>query len=158
MNRSIIFRIVVALVLLVVLAAGAVGLGLTAYNAGVTQGLAQSGKLTVPPAGAMPYPYAGPFFRYGFFGPGLGLFNCLFVLLGLFLIFALMRGLMFVVFGPRHWGGQRGAFGPGSRGGPWGWHRPWGEKGYPPMFDEWHRQAHGQTDGPSTPPSEPNKA
>jgi hypothetical protein len=155
MNRSIVFRIVAALVLLVLLVAGAAGLGFTAYNAGVTQGLAQSGKLAVPPASAVPYPYAVPFFRYGFFGPGLGLFNCLSVLLAIGLIFLVVRGIMFVVFGPRHWGRRHWAgYGLGD---PSSWHQPW-DKGYPPMFDQWHRQAHSQNPDPSAPPSGPNQA
>jgi hypothetical protein len=154
MKGHIIFRLVMALVLLVVLTAGAVGLGLFAYNAGVTRGLADSGKLALPPAGAAPnYLYAaGPFFHYGFFGPGFGLLNCLFLLLGLGFIFMLVRGIMFVAFGRRHWGEAGGPNGLWARRwhGPWG-HGPWG-KDYPPMFDEWHRQAHTQ-DKPQEPPS-----
>lgn len=156
MKGHIIFRLVTALVLFVVLVAGAAGLGLYAYNAGVTRGLADSGKLAAPQAGVAPYVY-GPFFHYGWFGPGFGLLNCLFFLLALGFIFMLVRGIMFVAFGHRRWGEAGGpyAFGPRRWHGPWS-HGPWG-KDYPPMFDEWHRQAHGQDKAQATPPSDPTQ-
>ena len=31
-----------------------------------------------------------------------------------------------------------------------GWHRAW-DKGYPPIFEAWHRQAHAQQDQPPAP-------
>ena len=154
MNRYIFFRIVWALFLIAV----AVGVGLLAYNAGVARGLADSGKLVLPPAGTAPYSYpygAGPFFHSGFFGPGLGLLNCLAVLAGLWLIFGLLR---LVVWRPHWgWGGPHGAWSHEGKGEPHHWRGPWG-KGFPPMFEEWHRQAHGQGTDQTTPPSEPNKA
>jgi hypothetical protein len=153
MKGHIVFRLVTAFVLLLVLAAGAAGLGLYAYNAGVARGLADSGKLVLPQVGAAPYA-VGPFFHYGFFGPGMGLLNCLLLFLGLGFIFALVRGLMFVIFGRWHWRDADGPNGPGFRPwhGPWG-HGPWG-RGYPPFFEDWHRQAHGQGK-PQEPPAGP---
>lgn len=151
MNQNIVWRVVVGLVVLVLLAGGAAGLGFVAYNAGLTQGMAQSSRLVAPSTNALPGTYAAPYVPYGFWGPGLGLLNCLFALFVIGLIFLVFRGLMFAVFGPRHWGGHRWATGPGEG---FGWHhRPW-DKGFPPFFDEWHRQAHAQGDKPS----EPNKA
>ena len=139
MNRSFVFRGILTVVLLLVLAVGAVSIGLMAYNAGVTRGLADSGKLiSVPPVGA----WLG-------FGPFVGLLNCLWLVLIFGLVFGLMRRLLW----HRHWDEAGGPHGPGYRR----WHGPWGwNKGYPPMFDEWHRQAHTQGKDPSqTPPSAP---
>ena len=123
-------RIVIAVVIVLALVAGAAGIGVNAYNAGVARGLADSGEFARPEGAGGPDPYygfRGPYFYPGrHFGYGFGPFGCLFPLLGLFLFFALLKGLV--------WRG------------PWGWgrhmrHGPW-EKGLPPMFEEWHRKAH----------------
>jgi len=133
MTRRIMLGVLVVLVLL----AGAVMVGGYAYRFGVMQGLAQNPAI-VAPDGAAPdglpgpyyYPYR-PMMWHGWWG-GLGFLQCLFPLLFFFLFFGLLRGLF--------WRG------------PWGWRRGWGgsghggwdrEKGYPPMFDEWHRRMHG---------------
>ncbi|GAB4421058.1 MAG: hypothetical protein Fur0044_18300 [Anaerolineae bacterium] len=134
MNRRIVFGVLLALVLM----AGAVSIGVYSYNAGVAQGLIESGKLTDLPPGAegrmYPY-YGGPFLFHRPFG--FGFLGCFGPLLFLFLIFALFRGLW--------WGG------------PWGWRRGWRHdyhsRGVPPMFDEWHRQAHSQGTEQTSPPS-----
>jgi len=153
MNRSIGFRIITGLILLVVLVGGAAGLGYLAYNAGVNQGLAQS-RLAAPATGAAPVPYAWPYAPFGFWGPGFGVLNCLFALFVIGFIFLLFRGIMFVVFGPRHWGWRRWANGPEGAGEGYGWHHRRWAGGFPPFLDEWHRQAHAQGDNPS----EANKA
>lgn len=149
MSRHIVFRVIWALFWLAAL----VGVGVLAYNAGVTRGLADSGKLVVvPPAGGVaPYPYAaGPYLHYGLFGPGMGLLSCLALFLGFGLIFSLLR----LALWRRPWGGPMG----------WGWHghpgdfrewRRW-EKGYPPIVEEWHRKMH-TPDQPETPPADPAK-
>ena len=122
MNGRIIIRVLLALVLL----AGVVGIGIYVYNAGVAQGLAESGQLGVPETGGVPYPYyGGPFFLRPF-GWGFGLLGCLIPLLFVFLFFGLLRGLF--------WRGRWG-WGPSGHRGRW-------EKGVPPMFEEWHRRAH----------------
>ena len=137
MNRRLILGILVTLALV----AGAVALGGYAYSAGVAQGLAQSGKLAAPDGAAVPYSYFGygPFFPgfmgFGPWGFGFGLLRCLFPLLGFVLIFALLRVLF--------WGGR-----PWRRG--WAGYGP-SEHGTPPMFDEWHRRAHGQAPAPDEP-------
>jgi hypothetical protein len=120
MNPRIVLRVLFALVVV----AAIVGIGVYAYNLGVAQGLAESGKLATPSAGFAPHSYyGGPFFFRPF---GFGLAGCLFPLLFVCLIFALLRGL----FWHKHWGGHHGHWG----------------KGVPPMFEEWHRRAHeGQT-------------
>ena len=148
MFRSIVWRGILALVLLVVLVAGVAAVGVVTYNAGMARGLADSGKVVAqPPASVMPYPY------WGFFGPGFGLFNCLLLFFGFALIFLVVRGLL--------WGGLFGMWrrpwhhGWGGPDAPHGWRRTW-EKGYPPFFDDWHRRAHGQGE-PTPPPSDPNQ-
>jgi hypothetical protein len=134
-NRRIILGVLLALVLI----AGAVTLGTYVYNVGVAQGLAASGKLTDLPPGAeaRPYPYyGGPFLYHRPFG----FLGCFGPLLFILLIFFLLRGLW--------WGG------PG-RWGPPGWHHAhWAKAGVPPMFEEWHRQAHSQGTE-QNPPSSP---
>ena len=134
MNRRIVLGILLALVLI----AGAVSLGAYAYNLGVAQGVAQSGKLDdLPPGAAMrPYPYYGGPFWYPPFG--FRFFGCFGPLLFLFLIFLLFRGL---------WWGGRWGHGPGWRHGHW-------DKHIPPRFEEWHRQAHGQGAEQTPPASE----
>lgn len=113
--------IVGILFVIVLLAVGAAVVN-NAYQAGLAQGLAQSGQ-----PGEQPRPgsyYYGPW-GYGWFGHGFGFFGFLFMLFFIFLIFALLRGLWF-------WG----------RGGPGHWHRGPSGGGAPPWFEEWHRRAH----------------
>ncbi len=119
-------RIVVRILLVLVLIAAALGIGVYVYNAGFAQGLVESGKLVAPAAGAVPYFY-GPWF-YRPFGFGFGLLGCLFPLLFFLLFFGLLRGF----FWRGGWGGPRGYWG----------------RGVPPMFEEWHRQAHEATQTP----------
>jgi hypothetical protein len=128
MNRN----VLIGVLLLLLVVAGAVGIGGYAYNLGVAQGVADSGKIVAPPAGAVPFVYGAPWMFYRPWGFGFGALGCLFPLLFFFLFFALVRGVF--------WGGR------GWRGG----HRHW-EGGAPPMFQEWHRQAHG------TPAPEPTE-
>lgn len=130
MNDKIGLRIISALVLIAAIA----GIGFFAFRAGVAQGSpitvqAPSGE-TVP----APYPYYGygmPFHRP--FGFGFG-FGCFGPLLALFLLFIALRSFRFLFWGSR-WG--------------WGHHYrgPWGhnwENGVPPMFEQWHKRAHGE--------------
>ncbi|MBI5652572.1 MAG: hypothetical protein HZC40_19320 [Chloroflexi bacterium] len=118
--------------LVIVLIAGAAGVGAYAFRMGVAQGLAESGKLTAPPTGVAPYPYFAPF-HYRAVGHGFGLLSCLAPLLFVFLVFGLMRAMI--------WRGH------------WGWkhHGPHahGEKGVPPMFEEWHRKMHETQNKPN---------
>ena len=147
MFRQFVLRGVLVLLLLALVAGG---VGWLAYNAGVARGLADSGKVALPAAGVVPYPYlGGPFF----FGWGLGPFNCLLFFFGLGLIFLLVRSL---VWGGPFWRRPFGHHAWGGPGTPWGAHRAW-EKGYPPIFEEWHRRMHGQGE-PSAPPPESGRA
>lgn len=139
MNGRIVFRILLAMLVIAALAA----LGVVVYNAGVAQGVAQSGVLAEEGfrVGPRMVPWVhGWWGGWGFrpFGFGFGFLGCLVPLLFLFLIFALVRGLFWAPWGR------------------WGW-RGWGGPGHvPPAFDEWHRRAHGEA--PTTagsPPQEP---
>ncbi len=119
MNGRFWLSILLVLVLIGLLA----GIGGYAYNIGVAQGLAQSGRLETPGQGVAPYPYPywGPFFFRPF---GFGLFGFLVPLVLLFVFFGVIRA----IFGRGRWG--------------WYGHRgDWGQ-GVPPMFEEWHRRAH----------------
>ena len=140
MNRSVIFRIVMALVLL-----GALGaIGVFAYNAGVARGIAANVQAPASGSAAAPLvypPYAywhrSPFFGFG----GFGCFGVLIPLFLVFLAFAALRGLFW--HGPHHW--RRMGYGP------WGMH-PTGDPGadVPPMVAEWHRRMHEQKTDPKT--------
>ncbi len=127
MNRRFWLPIVLVFVLIALFAC----IGASAFNAGIAQGVAQSGRLETPPQAPSqgvapypyPYPYRGPFF-FRPFGWGFGLFGLLVPLFLLFLFFGLFRA----IFWHRRWG----------RYGPRG---DWGQ-GVPPAFEEWHRRAH----------------
>lgn len=131
MNGNIGLRIVSALVLIAAIAA----IGFFAFQAGVVQGSPITIEAPAGGANAVPAPY--PYYGYGygmpFHGPwGFG-FGCFGPLLALFLIFIALKSFRLLFWGPRWgWGHHRG---------PWGSH--W-ENGVPPMFDEWHKRAHGE--------------
>ena len=103
---------------------GAAVIGISAYNAGVAQGIAESGRAMEAPALGTPvYVWPRPW-GFGFF-PVFPIFFLLFV-------FFVVRGLL--------WRG------------PWrgGW--AYRHDGVPPAFEEWHRRAHAQQPpgGPTT--------
>src|SRR5947208_2258324 len=107
MNRRVIFGILSTLVVIGVLLA----VGGLAFNMGVARGLADSGKLVAPPAGGggvAPYYYGAPYFFPRPFGFGFGFLGCLFPLLGIFLVFVLVRTLVWRGggWGGRRWGGH----------------------------------------------------
>ena len=144
MTRRFVFGVLVALVLV----AGAVTVGAFAYRAGVMQGALQNPVIVAPdgglPEGGVPVPYyyhGGPgYWRGGWgWGGGFGFLQCLIPFFFIFLLFGLLR----MAFGHR-WGWRRGWGGPGGPG-RMGWDS---EKGYPPMFEEWHRKMH---EGGATP-------
>jgi hypothetical protein len=134
MNGKIGLRILSALVMLAAIA----GIAYFAFQAGVAKGSpitiqAPSGQTAPAPA---PYPfyygYGMPFHRPFGFGFGFGCFGPLLVL---FLLFIALRSFRMLFWGPR-WGHHMHGHGP--------WGRHW-ENGVPPMFDEWHKKAHGET-------------
>lgn len=169
MKRNILITVLVAVLLVAV--AAAVGFG--AFRAGQAYGISQSPEIATaianrPEGGAMagaPFvggPFmGGPFaggYGYGYgrpfgggfgphFGPGFGVLGCLVPLFFIGLIFVLFR----LVFRPWGWRGGPG----GWRGhGPWGHSGPNGEHAVPPMFEEWHKRAHGEATPPPTPPTD----
>jgi hypothetical protein len=120
-NRSLLRALGIAA--LVLAAAAAIGIG--AYNAGVAQGIAESGRaIAVPPAAGTPYVYMWRPWGFGFFP--------IFPIFFLFFLFFVVRGLLW-----------RGSW----RGG-----RACRYDGVPPAFEEWHRRAHGEQPT-STPPA-----
>jgi hypothetical protein len=141
-------RVILGILIVAVLAAGAIGIGVTAYNYGVARGLTDSGQVVVGegrgvrPDGFWPpmhFGYARPMMGARF-GYGFGFLGCLGPLLFLFLVFALFRFIFW-----RPWG--------------WGWRQPgpWGHgegKGLPPMFEEWHKRAHGEQPAPPESPQQ----
>jgi hypothetical protein len=143
MNRRVVLGIFVVLLLVIV----AVGAGGVAYRIGIAQGLAANPQLVAPQGNGgvpvAPFYYGAPGFYGRPFGfGGFGFLGCLFPLLGIFLLFGLMRAIF---WGGRGWGGRRGWGGHGW-GGPEG-------QGVPPMFDEWHKRAHGEQ--PPQAPTQP---
>jgi len=120
MNNRQLFR---ALVIGVLIIAAAAAIGVGAYNAGVAQGIAQSGRMIAAPPAGTPYVYVWPRpWGFGFFP--------FFPLLFLFLFFFVVRGLL--------WRGR--------------WHGGWRYRyeGVPPAFEEWHRRAHARTPDPGS--------
>lgn len=134
MNGKIAFRIVSALVLIAAIA----GIAFFAFRAGIAQG----SPITIEAPSGESAPIAPPIYgyRYGFGMPyhhpfGFG-FGCFGPLLALFLLFVALKSFRFLFWGPR-----------------WGWgrhhgHHGWGEHGVPPMFEEWHKRAHGEAESP----------
>lgn len=110
---------------LIVLAAA--GIGYLAYNAGVSEGVAQAADLPEaerPPAYYPPYAYR-PF-------AGFGLLGCLVPLLIVFLLFGGMR----MLFAP--W-----RMGPWGRwGGGWGHQHPERWNRFREKAEQWHREMH----------------
>ena len=145
----IVLRVIGILLLIGVIAAA----GFMAYNAGVAQGVSQAPAVVKAIQQAaengQPVPVAPnmPAYGYGYgYGPGFyphhgfGFFP--FGICGSILLVFLFFGLLRMVF-----------FRPWSRG--WGHHShgPWGrhwENGVPPMFEEWHKRAHGESPSPDS--------
>ena len=139
-------RIIPAIVLIALLAIGGGLIANAAYDAGLNTAVttAVANGSTVAPVVVPPYGYG---YGYGWhpFGYGFSIFGLLFGLFFLFIVFGLIRAII--------WGGRRG-WGHGGWGGPGGMGRPGGDdhaQGYEsnpwidrfgPSFDEWHRRAH----------------
>ena len=122
-GNNIALRLLSALVLVLAIA----GIAYFAFQAGVSQG----SPITVeaPSGDIVPYPSYGwgPFHHpWGF------AFACFGALILVFLFFAAFKAFRLLLWGP-HWGWRRGA-----------WRYGWRESGVPPMFEEWHRRAHGE--------------
>src|SRR5580765_1584743 len=127
-------RLLRALTIGMLIIVGAAVIGIGAYNAGVAQGIVESGRMIAAPPTGTPYVYVWPRpWGFGFFPFGPILFFLFF--------FVVVRGLL--------WRGR--------------WHGGWRHRydGIPPAFEEWHRRAHaGQSSSTGTPStaSEGNRA
>jgi hypothetical protein len=131
-------RTIAAFLLVIILGFGAAALGITAYNAGVSAGLAQNvaesgGSVVVAAPG-----YAAPYAGWGW-GPGFGFFGFFAFLFFLFIVFGLIRA----VFGWGRWG--RG-YGPGGYGRGWDRHG-YGQDAWNDRVREVHDELH-RTPGP----------
>lgn len=128
-GNNITLRIVSGLVLVLAIA----GIAYFAFQAGVVQGSPVTIEAPSGETAPMPYPYYG--WRMPFHHPwGFG-FGCFGALILFFLFFAAFKAFRLLLWGPRWNWGHRGGHGP--------WRHGWGEGSVPPMFDEWHKRAHG---------------
>jgi hypothetical protein len=142
-GRFIVLR-VIGLLLLVGLVAGGIFM---AFRAGEAQGISQAPAVATAivkaaengEAAPIPPMTYGHSYRYSYGYPMVGHhfgffpFGICGSILFLFLIFGLMKMVFFRGMWHRGW--------EGHKHGPWGRH--W-ENGVPPMFDEWHKRAHGE--------------
>jgi hypothetical protein len=124
-------RVIATFISILITLALLAGVGAYAYQAGVQQGIAQAAKVgdgaTVAPY-TIPYFGFAPFYHFSIFSP----FGCVIPLFFIFLFVCLLNLIRFALWGPR-WGHHHG------------WRKHWmhGE-GVPPMFEEWHKKAHGE--------------
>jgi hypothetical protein len=141
-RNGLIFRIIGVVVLIGLIAGGI----FMAFRAGEAQGISQSPAVAtaivqsaesgqpvpVPPMMyGRPYGYGYPMYgHHDLFFPFGAICGSVFFL---FLIFGLMKLVFF--------GGMRHRGWEGHKHGTWGRH--W-ENGIPPMFEEWHKRAHGE--------------
>jgi hypothetical protein len=110
-------------------------IGVSVYNAGVSAGLAETGAAV---ASGAPVVYYGPYVGHPWGWGGVGFFGIFFWILGIFLIFGLIRA----AFGFGRWGGRRGGW--------YGHHGPGGYGGPRDDFDDWHRRAHEPGEEPKS--------
>jgi hypothetical protein len=134
-------RTFAAIALIVVIVIGGGIVATTAYQAGVSTAVTQAAA----DGATVVNPVVVPGYGYGWgWGPGFG--NGFFALIGtliiLFIVFGLIRALI--------WGGR-------GRGGHWGgpgWdpeaRRAHFESRFHGTFDDWHRQAHDAPTDPTT--------
>lgn len=125
MSRNTGLRIVAALALVAAIA----GIAFFAYQAGLTQGSPITLEAPSGQGVPVPYPYFGmPYYRPWGFG-----FGCFGFLIVLFLFFFALKAFRMLLWGPRWgWGQHHGPHGRGWNG------------DVPPMFEEWHKRAHGE--------------
>ena len=119
MNGKIVLRVVSGLVLLAVIGA----IAFVAFQAGIAQGSPVTIEGQSAPMPFYGYGYGIPFHHFGWG------FGCLGPIFAVFLLVLALKAFRVMMWGPR-----------------WGWggrHAHWGERGVPPMFEEWHKRAHG---------------
>jgi hypothetical protein len=147
-RNGVFFRVLGVLIVLGLIAAA----GFMAFQAGEASGIAQAPAVATAISKAAengqavnvpPMMYNHPF-GYGY-GPGammygrhhFGFFPGAFCF-GILFLFLLLGGLRMIFFGRMHMMHHHGGH----------WHGPWGRKwedGVPPMFNDWHKRAHGET-------------
>ncbi|MBA2720005.1 MAG: hypothetical protein H0U52_12330 [Chloroflexi bacterium] len=136
------------ILLVLVLVGGAIGIGVSAYNAGVSagvsSGLVEAGQVVVTPGGYPGAPYVGYGYGWGS-GHGFSFFGFIGGLFVLLLLFGLIRAAF---------GGSRRGWGPGGHGGwgpgPGGWRSDAWEERVRETHDALHRNA-GSRDAGSGP-------
>jgi hypothetical protein len=135
MNKSIGLRILAGLVLLAAIA----GITFLAYQSGVNHAAL---VVAQAPGNTAPAPY--PYYNGWVWPPFLFPLGCFVPLIALFLICLAFSAFRFMLWGPA----GRAEHRMHRHYGRWGWDS---ENGVPPVFDEWHKRAHGQ------PPAEENQ-
>ena len=143
-RNGFVFRLIGFVLLLGLIAGG----GAMAYKAGMAQGISQAPAVAtaiskaaesgqVAPVPPMMYGYGQPYgYGYGFgyrhhFNPFGAICGSL---IFLFFFFGFMKMIFFRKM--RHGWGHHGHHGP--------WGKDW-KDGVPPIFNEWHKHAHGET-------------
>jgi hypothetical protein len=118
-------RTFAGVLLAIIVVVGGIFLGVSAYNAGVTQGLVESGQVVA----TGPY-VGGPYLGWGYgwgHGPGFGFFGFLATLFFIFILIGLIRAAF---------GNRRGWGGPGR----WDHHEGGWEQRARERHDAWHRR------------------
>jgi len=159
-RNGLVFRVIGALLLVGLIAAG----GFMAFKAGEVNGISQAPAVATAIAKAAENgqsapvpPMVGHEFGYGYgygagypmYGHHFGFFPFGAICGSIFFLF-LILGFMKMIFFRGMW--HRG--GEGHRHGPWGRHF---ENGVPPMFEEWHKRAHGEKPEEEKKENESNK-
>jgi len=132
-------RVIAAILLIAVLAIGGGLIATTAYQAGLSTAVT-----TASAAGAtVVAPVVVPAYGYGWgWHPGFGIFGFFAALFFLFIVFGLIRAIVWRGGPGRHGGWGRGGWsGPGGPGGPGSDRSPWEVRAHE-TFDDWHRRAH----------------
>lgn len=152
------FRVFAALLFIGLIATA----GMFAYKAGMAQGISQAPAVATAiaqaaengqgaPVPPMMYGHGYPGYGYGYgYGHHFGFNPFGAICFGIFFLF-LFFGFMKMMFFRR----MRHTWGHHRHQGPWG--KNW-EGGVPPIFNEWHKRAHGEGEKPvEEKPSESDK-
>lgn len=142
-------RLFAAILLVAVLAIGGGFVASTAYQAGLDTAVTTVAGAT----GAVVTPVVVPAYGYGYgphpFGFGFGILGFFGTLFFLFIVFGLIRAILWRGGPHRHGWGRDGWSEPGTPGRS---HSPWEARGRE-AFDAWHRRAHDDQPRPPTPPT-----
>jgi hypothetical protein len=140
-------RLFAAILLVAVLAIGGGSVASTAYQAGLDTAVTSAAAAT----GAVVAPVVVQAYGYGYglhpFGFGFGILGFLGALFFLFIVFGLIRAILWRGGPHRHGWGRDGWGEPGTPGRN---RSPWEARGRD-AFDAWHRRAHDDQPQPPTP-------